>query len=111
MNQFFDGSVSEPIPHRLGPMRDRGSVGYCHLADQNAGTSKPGLYFTLVMVVRLATGNSTHPRTHSPSTMGSLLKGYWGVGNPLYLLSLEMYWPFWASDTDQSLQPTVKLLA
>ena len=81
-------------------------LGTGHVADQNAGSSKPGLYFTLVMVVGLATGNSTHPRTHSPSTMGSLLKGYWGVGNPLYGLSLEMYWPFWASDTDQSLQPT-----
>ena len=85
-------------------------LGTGHVADQNAGSSKLGLYFTLVIIVRLATGNSTHPRTHSPSTMGSSLKGYWGVGNPLYGLSLEMYWPFWASDTDQSLQPTVNVL-
>ena len=85
-------------------------LGTGHVADQNAGSSKLGLYFTLVMVLPLATGNSTHPRTHSHSTRGSLLKGYWGMGNPLYGLSLEMYWPFWASDNDQSIQPTVTFL-
>jgi hypothetical protein len=110
INQFFDGSVSEPIPHSLGPMRDRGPVGYW-------SRGRPECWIIEArLVLHFGDGSALGYREQHPSSdafalnYGLVAEGVLGVGNPPYRLSLEMYWPFWASDTDQSLQPTVNLV-